>query len=215
MTIPKIVQQAEWELSHASLQEAEKQATKARDALAAARRRQAMVEVGKSYMFNAPDGDCSLLDLFDVRSQLIIYHHMLKPNDQAPCSGCSMVADGIGNLAHLHRRDVSLAFVSTAPQNEIAAFKQRMSWSMPWYTTHDAFNADFGVTDGFGLNIFLRHGEKIYRTYFTSGRGVETLGSTWSFLDLTPFGRQEDWEDSPQGWPQEKPYQWWRLHDEY
>lgn len=90
-----------------------------------------------------------------------------------------------------------------------------MGWSLPWYETADSFNADFDVTDGFGVNIFYRSGADVYRTYFTTDRAAETLGTIWSFLDLTPLGRQETWEDSPAGTPQTAPYQWWRLHDEY
>ncbi|MGH3924305.1 MAG: DUF899 family protein, partial [Pseudonocardiaceae bacterium] len=98
----------------------------------------------------------------------------------------------------------------------IEAFKKRMGWTIPWFSSAGGgFDADFGVTTGFGLNVFFRHGDEVFRTYFTSGRGVETLGSNWTFLDLTPLGRQEDWEDSLDGWPQTRPYEWWRLHDEY
>jgi predicted dithiol-disulfide oxidoreductase (DUF899 family) len=108
------------------------------------------------------------------------------------------------------------ALVSRAPSAEIEAFKKRMGWTIPWVSSAaSGFDADFGVTTGFGLNVFLRDGDEVFRTYFTSGRGVEALGSNWSFLDLTPLGRQEDWEDSPEGWPQARPYEWWRLHDEY
>lgn len=105
--------------------------------------------------------------------------------------------------------------VSPAPLAESAAFKARMGLAVPWVETRDCFNADFDVTGGFGLNVFLRAGDALYRTYFTNGRGVETLGSVWSFLDITPHGRQEAWEDAPAGTPQTAPYQWWRLHDEY
>ena len=215
MSQPEIVSRAEWTRAHAALLLMEKAATRARDALAAERRRLPMVEVDKAYRFDGPDGDASLLDLFDGRRQLIVYHHMLRPGDDAPCAGCCMFTDNIGHLAHLHARDTTLALVSSAPQDEIAAFKRRMGWSIPWFTTRDDFNSDFGVTDGFGLNVFLRDGGSVYHSYFTTGRGVEALGSNWSFLDLTPLGRQESWEDSPDGWPQGEPYAWWRLHDEY
>lgn len=126
-----------------------------------------------------------------------------------------MVGDQIPHLAHLHQRDTSLVFVSRAPSAEIEAFKERIGWTMPWFSTMDSFNADFDVTTGFGLNVFIRDGSDIYRTYFTTGRGVETLGTIWTLLDLTPLGRQETWEDAPEGTPQTPPYEWWRLHDEY
>ena len=126
-----------------------------------------------------------------------------------------MVADQIPHLAHLHARDTSLVFVSKAPFAEIEALKARMGWTLPWVETVDNFNADHDVTGGFGLNVFYRDGQDIYRTYFTTGRGLETLGTVWTLLDLTPLGRQENWEDAPEGTPQTKPYHWWRRHDEY
>jgi predicted dithiol-disulfide oxidoreductase (DUF899 family) len=216
MNLPQVVSPAEWETARAALLVREKQATRAQDALAAERRRLPMVRVDKPYAFDGPAGTVRLLDLFDGRRQLIVYHHMLKPRDDDPCSGCSMFVDSIGHLAHLHARDTSLAVVSRAPSAEIESFTKRMGWKVPWFSsTGSDFDADFGVTTDFGLNVFLRDGDEIFRSYFTSGRGVEALGSTWSFLDLTPLGRQEDWQDSPEGWPQTPPYQWWRLHDEY
>jgi predicted dithiol-disulfide oxidoreductase (DUF899 family) len=126
-----------------------------------------------------------------------------------------MFADMVGNLAHLNARDTTFVLVSRAPINEIAAFKKRMGWTIPWYSTQDKFNSDFGVTDGFGLNIFLQDNGKIFHTYFVTDRGAEYLGGVWAFLDLTPLGRQENGEDSPVSWPQTSPYEWWRLHDEY
>ncbi|WP_274426519.1 DUF899 domain-containing protein [Chelativorans sp. YIM 93263] len=215
MNLPKVVSQEEWADARDAILEKEKAMTRALDALAAERRKLPMVKIEKDYAFNGPAGEATLLGLFEGRRQLIVYHHMLKPNDESPCSGCSMFTDNIGHLAHLNARDTTLALVSRAPLAEIEAFKKRMGWTLPWYETKDDFNPDFGVTGGFGLNVFLRDGQDIYRTYFTTGRGVEALGSTWTFLDLTPLGRQESWEDSPPGWPQSAPYQWWRLHDEY
>ena len=110
--------------------------------------------------------------------------------------------------------------VSRAPWKTLHRYKKRMEWDLPWLSSAGSeFNADFGVTtdegETFGLSVFVRDGRRIFRTYFTDGRGVEALGSVWSFLDLTPFGRQETWEDSPPGWPQSEPYEWWRRHDEY
>jgi predicted dithiol-disulfide oxidoreductase (DUF899 family) len=215
MDAPRIVSRDEWLAAHQALLAKEKALTRAHDALAAERRRQPWQKIDKAYAFDGPDGRLSLADLFDGRSQLIVYHHLLKPADPHPCPGCCMVADNIGDLAHLHARDTSLVLVSRAPIAEILAFRKRMGWKFPWFSTLDDFNAEFGVTSGFGLNIFLRRGGAIFRTYFTSGRGVEALGSSWSFLDLTPLGRQEDWEDSPAGVDRAPPYQWWRLHDQY
>jgi predicted dithiol-disulfide oxidoreductase (DUF899 family) len=214
MKLPQIVSPAEWQVAHDALLAKEKAATHARDALAAERRRLPMVAFDKPYTFTGPDGAASLPGLFEGRRQLIVYHFMLEPGGD-PCGGCSFFTDNVGHLAHLHARDTTFALVSRAPQGEIAAVKARMGWDIPWYSSADDFSADCGITDGFGLSIFLRDGDRVFRTYFTSGRGVEMLGSTWTFLDLTPLGRQESWEDSPAGYPQTPPYQWWRLHDEY
>jgi predicted dithiol-disulfide oxidoreductase (DUF899 family) len=222
--LPRIVSQKQWRAAHEKLLTKEKRATRARDALAAERRRQPMVEIRKDYVFNGPGGKSSLLDLFEGRRQLIVYHFMFAPGaggwPDAGCPGCSMFTDQISNLAHLHARDTSFALISRAPLANVQRYKKRMGWTVPWLSSeHSDFNDDFGLStpDGetFGLSVFLRDGDRIFRTYFTAGRGVEALGSVWTFLDLTPHGRQEDWEDSPKGWPQTPPYQWWRRHDEY
>lgn len=210
-----IIDKSAWELAHGELMAEEKAMTEALDRLAAKRRRLPWMRVEKAYRFIGPEGETDLEGLFAGRSQLIVYHHMLKPADPAPCEGCSMVGDQIPHLAHLHARDTTLAFVSRAPIGEIEAFRRRMGWQMPWYETVDDFNADFGVSGGFGLNVFLRTAEGIVRTYFTTGRGVETLGTVFTLLDVTPYGRQETWQDAPEGVPQSEPYTWWRLHDEY
>lgn len=213
---PQVVSPREWQAEHARLLVREKEVTRARDALAAERRRMPAMAVDKAYTFTGPDGECGLLDLFEGRRQLIVYHHMLKPADPSPCQGCCMFVDNIGHQAHLHARDTNLVLVARAPIDEIQAFRKRMGWTLPWYSTADSFNTDFDVKGGgFGLNVFLRDGERIYRTYFTSDRGAESLGTHWSFLDITPLGRQELWEDAPEGVPQTAPYEWWRLHDEY
>jgi predicted dithiol-disulfide oxidoreductase (DUF899 family) len=204
-----------WLEARAALLAEEKALTRAQDRLAAARRRLPRQQIEDRYRFETPSGPARLSDLFGARAQLIVYHHMLRPSDPDPCSGCSMFADSLPHLAHLHARSTALIMVSRAPLPEIEAFKTRMGWVVPWVETRDNFNADFEVIDGFGLNVFLREGDTIYRTYFANGRGVESLGSVWSFLDITPYGRQERWQDAPAGTPQSEPYQWWRLHDEY
>jgi predicted dithiol-disulfide oxidoreductase (DUF899 family) len=222
--LPKIVTQAEWEAARQQLLAKEKQATRDRDRLAAGRRRLPMVRIEQPYTFAGPAGKASLLDLFEGRRQLIVYHFMFAPSVEgwpsAGCSGCSMFVDQIGHPAHLHARGVSLALISRAPLARIQAYRERMGWKLPWYSSAESdFNDDFGLSspDGetFGLSVFLRDGDAVFRSYFTAGRGVEALGPVWTFLDLTPYGRQEEWEDSPEGWPQTEPYQWWRRHDEY
>jgi predicted dithiol-disulfide oxidoreductase (DUF899 family) len=216
MDLPKVVSQGEWEQARQALLAQEKQATRARDALAAQRRRLPRQHVEKEYRFEGPDGAASLRDLFDGRRQLIVYHFMFEPGGE-PCEGCSMVADNIGHLAHLHARDTTFVLTSPASRSEIDAYQARMGWTVPWFSTNRSseFNDDLGNGTSFALNVFLRDGDDVFRTYKTDGRGVEALGSNWTFLDLTPLGRQEKWEDSPDGYPQTPPYEWWRRHDEY
>jgi predicted dithiol-disulfide oxidoreductase (DUF899 family) len=218
--LPKVVSRDGWLVARKKLLAREKAATRARDALNAERRRLPMVRIEKDYVFDGPNGKASLLDLFEGRRQLIIYHFMFDPEWDEGCDGCSFFVDNIGHLAHLHARDTSLVLVARAPLAKIKPFKKRMGWTVPWFSSFGSeFNYDFGVTtdegEAFGLSVFLRDGDSVFQTYFTDGRGVEALGSVWTFLDLTPFGRQEDWEDSPKGWPQTPPYTWWRHHDRY
>lgn len=214
-TLPPIVSQAEWQKKHEELLAKEKALTDASDALAAERRRQPMVEITKNYVFSGENGAVDLANLFEGRRQLIVYHHMLKPADDSPCSGCCMFTDMVGHLAHLNARDTTFVIVARAPINEIVLLKKRMGWDIPWFSTSDDFNKDLIGEESHGISIFLQDSGNIYRTYFSTDRGIEHLGSVWTFLDLTPLGRQEKWEDSPAGWPQTEPYEWWRLHDEY
>ena len=215
MELPPIVSEEEWERAHAELLAKEKQATRERDALAAERRRQPMMEMSTDYEFEGPDGVVELPDLFEGRQQLLLYHFWHPPQGD-PCGGCSMFTDQVSPLAHMHARDLSFALVSTAPQPQIQAFKERMGWELPWYTVvGDEFQTKRGTTEYFSLDVYLRDSERVFLTYATRSRGVEALGSIWTFLDLTPFGRQEEWEDTPPGRPQGPKYEWWRLHDEY
>jgi len=219
MDMPPIVSPQEWEAARLQLLVKEKELTRVRDAMAAARRRMPRMAVEKAYRFEGPDGSVSLLDLFEGRRQLVVYRFFYEPGvrgwPEHGCPGCSFLADQVAHLAHLNARDTTLAFVSRAPQPDIGRWKGRMGWTMPWYTLTDDFDADFGVEEWHGTNAFLRDGEEILRTYFVNSRGDEAMGSTWSYLDMTALGRQETWEDSPGGYPQTPPYQWWNLHDEY
>jgi predicted dithiol-disulfide oxidoreductase (DUF899 family) len=219
METPPIVPPREWESARQQLLVKEKELTRARDALAAERRRMPWLAVEKQYAFDGPEGRVSLLDLFEGRRQLIVYRAFFEPGvfgwpDHA-CRGCSLVADQVAHVAHLNARDTTLVFVSRAPQPDIARMKARMAWTMPWYTVIDEFDADFEVDEWHGTNAFFRHGDRVFRTYFINNRGDEALGSTWSYLDMTALGRQEEWEDSPAGYPQTPPYEWWDWHDEY
>jgi predicted dithiol-disulfide oxidoreductase (DUF899 family) len=212
--LPEIVSRTEWRTANDAQLEKEKAHTRAGDALAAERRRLPMAPFPTDFSFQGPDGERSFLDLFEGRSQLLLYHFYF-PVDGEPCEGCTMFSDQVPPLEHVNARDVTFAVVAPAPQDRIAAYKQRMGWRFPWYTGTRAFQEACGTTDYFRLQCFLRDGDNAYLTYETSSRGVEALGSVWTFLDLTPFGRQEDWEDTPPGRPQEPKYQWWRKKDEY
>ncbi|MDQ0857572.1 DUF899 domain-containing protein [Bacillus sp. V2I10] len=214
--LPQVVSEDEWQLAREKLLVKEKELTRALDALAAERRRLPMVRIDKEYVFEGLNGKVSLLDLFDGRRQLIVYHFMMAPGSDHRCPGCSSFVDNIGHLAHLHARDTTLILVSPAPLSQIEPYKKRMGWTVPWFSSNgDNFNVDCGAGSGFGLSVFLRDNDSVFRTYYTTARGVDRIKADFNFLDLTPFGRQEDWEDSPEGWPQTPPYTWWRLHDEY
>jgi len=219
MKTPPVVSLQEWQAARQQLLAQEKEVTRARDALAAARRRMPWVAVEKDYQFEGPKGKASLLDLFQGRRQLIVYRAFFEPGvdgwpDHA-CRGCSLIADNVGHVGHLNARETTLVFASRAPQADIDRVKARMGWHMPWYTFSDDFDVDFGVDQWHGTNAFIRDGERVYRTYFINNRGDEALGTTWSYLDMTALGRQENWEDSPEGYPQSAPYAWWNWHDEY
>ena len=171
--------------------------------------------VEKKYEFDGPKGTVSLLDLFEGRRQLIVYRAFFEPGvfgwpDHA-CRGCSLGVDQVGHLAHLNARDTTLAYASRAPQADIARLKARMGWEMPWYTITDSFDKDFGVDEWHGHNVFFHDGERVFRTQ-PWRRGD---GDHLEFLDITPLGRHETWEDSPEGYPQTPPYKWWNWHDNY
>ncbi|AWI59054.1 hypothetical protein AB395_00003419 [Sinorhizobium fredii CCBAU 45436] len=209
MHTPPVVSTEAWEAARKELLVKEKAQTRARDALAAERRRMPWMAVTKDYVFEGPAGKVSFTDLFDGRRQLIVYRAFFEPGvfgwpDQA-CRGCSMVADQVAHLAHLNARDTTLAFVSRAPQADIARLKKRMGWEMPWFTITDSFDADFGVDEWHGTNVFYHDGDRVFRTYFLNNRGDEQMGGTWNYLDITPLGRQEVWEDSPEATPRRRP----------
>lgn len=235
--MPQVVSREEWLVARKELLAKEKEFTRQRDALSAERRKLPMVKIEKEYVFEGLKGPASLLDLFDGRRQLIIYHFMFDLSWDEGCDGCSLLVDNIGHLAHLHARDTSLAVVSRAPLAKIEPFKARMGWTVPWVSSFGSdFNYDFHValdeavapveynyqdkaaleqkgetwfTSGEqpGLSVFLRDGGSIFHTYSTYARGGDLLIGTYNYLDLTPLGRQEDELEFPQ--------QWWRHHDKY
>jgi predicted dithiol-disulfide oxidoreductase (DUF899 family) len=215
-----IVSAQEWEQAREALLVKEKDVTRAQDALAAERRRMRWLTVDREYSFDGPDGRASLLDLFHGRRQLVLYRAFFESGvhgwPEHACPGCSLMADQVAHPSHLNARDTTLVFASRGSQADIVRLKARMGWQdIPWFTITDGFDADFGVDEWHGTNVFIRDGDNVFRTYFINNRGDEKMGGTWSYLDLTALGRQEDWEDSPAGRPQSPPYQWWNWHDAY
>jgi predicted dithiol-disulfide oxidoreductase (DUF899 family) len=203
MKLPEVVTRDEWLVARDALLVEEKAATRARDALNAERRRLPMVEIDKEYVFEGPDGKASLLDLFEERMQLVIYHFMFDPSWDAGCRSCSGFLDQIGHLVHLNARGTTFAAVSLAPFAKIVPFKKRMGWTVPWYSSYGSdFNVDFEATlqDGErpGVSVFLQDENRVFHTYSTYARGLDGLGSTSTLLDLTALGRQEEWEE-PKG----------------
>ncbi len=204
---PEVVSAEDWQKERDELLLAEKEATRALDALAARRRRLPMVRFDATqYEFEGPTGKKTLLDLFEDRDQLVVYQFMDNGPDEF-CPGCTHFTNSVMGLDDLADVGVSWATVSNMPFAQIEAYKARMGWTMPFVSSHGTtFADDCGAGGGFMLNVFLRDGEDVYRTYCTTARGVDRLLFVNNILDLTPYGRQEDWEDSPPGWPQHPTY---------
>ena len=224
MKTPVVVSPEEWRAAREQLLVKEKELTSARDALAAERRRMPWLAVDNEYWFEGPGGRVSLAGLFEGRRQLIVYRAFYGPEvttyaeggsyPERACVGCSFGADQVAHPGHLHARNTTLAFASRAPQAEIQRLKERHGWNhIPWYTITDDFDKDFDVDQWHGTNAFIREDGRVFRTYFINNRGDEQMGNTWNSLDITALGRQETWEDSPEGYPQTPPYQWWNYHD--
>lgn len=244
MILPSVVSRDEWLVARKALLAEETELTHHRDAVNAARRRLPMVRIEKGYAFEGSTGTASLLDLFEGRPQLIVYHFMFDPSWEEGCPSCSFVVDNIGHLAHLHARKTSLALVSRAPLAKIESYRKRMGWTIPWYSSFGSdFNYDFHVTldeavapveynyrdkaellqrgeryftegESHGLSVFLRDGRSIFHTYSTYARGADLLLGTYNYLDLTALGRQEDWEEPPGR--SDGPFMaWLRRHDRY
>jgi predicted dithiol-disulfide oxidoreductase (DUF899 family) len=204
--MPEIVPAEQWQQARDELLVAEKEATRALDALAARRRRLPMVRFGNHYQFDTPAGPKTLLDLFEGRDQLVAYQFMDRGPDLF-CPGCTTFVNNVADLADIEDSGASWMTISNMPLAQIQAYKARMGWTLPFISSHGtSFAADCGVSDGFMLNVFLRDGDNVYRTYATTARGVDRLLFANNILDLCPYGRQEDWEDSPAGWPQHPTY---------
>ena len=205
MAHPEIVSEQEWAQARGELLTAEKEATRALDALAARRRRLPMVKFG-DYVFATPEGPKSLVDLFEGRDQLAVYQFMDRGPDEF-CPGCTAFTNNVTDLDTLARAGVSWVTVSDMPLPQIEAYKAKRGWTLPFVSSHGtSFSADCGVSGGFLLSLFLRDGADVYRTYSTTARGVDRVMFVHNILDLAPYGRQEDWEDSPAGWPQQPTY---------
>ena len=219
MKAPEIVSPDEWEAARQKLLVKEKELTRARDAMAAERRRMPWQAVEQDYEFEGPGGKATLLDLFDGRTQLIVYRAFFEPGvhgwpDHA-CVGCSMVADQVTHVAHLNARDTTLVFASRAPQADIERVKARMGWEMPWYTITDSFDADFGVDEWHGTNAFIRDGDKrlphlLHRQPRRRGDGQPGATSTSLRSGVRRSGRTR-----PTAIRRRAPYAWWRWHDDY
>ena len=242
MDDPRVVSHDEWLVARTELLAKEKELAGQRDALNADRRRLPMVEIDKEYVFEGRNGKAGLLELFEGRNQLLIYHFMWLRDEDQGCPSCSFLVDNIGHLSHLHARDTSLAVVSRGPLAETDRFRERMGWTVPWYSSFGSdFNYDFHVTldntvapaeynyknvdelgedwkgwsgEQPGTSAFLRRGSRVFHTYSSYARGGDLLLGTYNWLDLTARGRQEDWEE-PTGRSNSPFMAWLRHHDKY
>jgi predicted dithiol-disulfide oxidoreductase (DUF899 family) len=233
---PKIVSRDQWLAERKKLVEHEKQLTRQRDRVNAERRKLPMVKMEKEYLFDGPEGKRSLKDLFAGRRQLIVYHFMFDPAWDKGCPGCTGYVDALGDLSMLNERDTTFVLASRAPLAKLEAYKALRGWSIPWYSSFGSdFNYDFHVTldesvapieynyrdkaamearkgpnlmkgEEHGLSVFFRLDDDVFHTYSVYARGTESLTDAYSLLDMTPYGRQEDFEDSPPGWPQKPTY---------
>jgi predicted dithiol-disulfide oxidoreductase (DUF899 family) len=217
IAIPRIVEQGAWEAALAELRAREKAATRELDAIAAARRRLPMVEL-PDYILEGPDGAVRLVDVFEGKRQLIVYSHMWFPGEEWQCSGCTGFTSQFTRLEFLDSYDARFVIVTQGPIDEALAYKARVGNRIEWYSTANSpFGADMGAPPGggFQVNVFLRVGDTVYRTYNTQGRGVEQLSHTFPLIDLLPYGRQEEWQDSPSGWPQSPAYSRWAPSEDF
>lgn len=234
---PNVVSSQVWLAQRKALLAEEKELTRQRDRVNAQRRRLPMVKLEKTYLFDGLSGKTSLLDLFEGRRQLIVYHFMFDPDWEKGCGGCTGLVNALGDLSLLYERDTTFVLISRAPLAKLERYKASQSWSWPWFSSFESdFNYDFHVSqdraiapvqynyrdqaelesrpggahfttgEGHAMSVFFRLDETVFHTYSTYGRGVEGLTDSYSLLDITPYGRQEDFEDSPPGWPQRPTY---------
>jgi predicted dithiol-disulfide oxidoreductase (DUF899 family) len=203
--LPPVAGRTTWQAQLDSLLVREKAHTRERDAIAAARRRLPMVEVDATTPLAGEHGPVPLLDVFEGRRQLIAYFHMWHDRQAAAsqCEGCTFFTAGVGDLSYLHSRDVTYATFCQGPYAESVAYRDFMGWDMPWYSARDSADALLAGR-WFGMQVcYLRDDAgRVYETYWSSGRAAEAWSPAYGLLDITPYGRQEAWEDSPDGWPQ-------------
>lgn len=231
---PRIASREEWQAERLKLLADEKELTKHSDRVNAQRRRLPMVRIEKEYSFDGPEGKRSLLELFEGQRQLIVYHFMFDPSWDEGCEGCTSYVEALGDLSMLGRRNTNFVLISRAPLPKLLAFAERKGWKWPWFSSLESdFNHDFHVTldeakapieynyknkaelarsvgdlkgEEHGLSVFFRIGDDVFHTYSAYARGTESLVDSYRLLDVTPYGRQEDFEDSPPGWPQKPTY---------
>lgn len=209
--LPPVVDAETWQHHLSELRAREKAVTRELDAIAAQRRRLPMVEM-PDYTLEGEQGPVRLVDLFEGRSQLIVYNHMWSSGEQWQCGGCTSFTSQFTRLEFLNNYDARFVVVTQGPIDEALAYKRRVGNAMIWYSTANSrFGTDVGAPagGGFAVNVFLRDGDTVYRTWHTHGRGTEQLSHSFALIDLLPYGRQEDWQDSPPGWPQDPAYSRW------
>jgi predicted dithiol-disulfide oxidoreductase (DUF899 family) len=209
--LPSVVDRQTWEAALDDLRTREKAATRELDAIAAQRRRMPAVEL-PDYTLTGPDGPVRLVDVFGGRSQLIVYHHMWSHDAEWQCGGCTGLTSQYVRLGFLDNYDARFVIVTNGAIEEALAYKAKVGNEMDWYSSSESsFGADVGAPPGggFAVNVFLRDGDTVYRTWHTDGRGTEQLSYTFALIDILPWGRQEEWQDSPDGWPQSPTYSKW------
>lgn len=214
--LPTVVDAAAWQAELDALRAREKAATRELDAIAAQRRRLPMVEM-PDYVLEGEQGPTRLADVFDGRSQLIVYNHMWNDGETWQCGGCTGFTSQFTRLEFLDNYDARFVVITHGPIEEALAYKRRVGNTMTWYSTANSeFGSDVGAPPdgGFGVNVFLRAGDTVYRTWHTNGRGTEQLSHSFALIDLLPYGRQEVWQDSPEGWPQSPTYSRWSGPEE-
>lgn len=234
--MPPVATREEWLAKRKELLAEEKELTKHDDRVNAMRRRLPMVKLDKTYEFDSPEGKITLLDLFEDKRQLLVYHFMFDPAWEEGCPGCTGFADALGDLSMLGERNTAFAMISRAPLEKLEKYKAEKGWKERWVSSFGSdFNYDFHVTldeakapmeynykdkeqllknsrsgditgEYHGMSVFFRDGEDLYHTYSSYARGTENLTNSYELLDVTPYGRQEDFEDSPEGWPQKPTY---------